>query len=75
MLINKCNINIHEKNNNGHTPLDVAIFFKYKEIIVLLVKYFYVDEQKKFNERINEFFDEEEIKFMDDIFNDDKMTI
>ncbi len=75
MLINKCNINIHEKNNNGHTPLDVAIFFKHKEIIILLVKYFYVDEQQKFNERINEFFDEEEIKFMDDIFNDENIPI
>ncbi len=75
MLINKCNINIHEKNNNGHTPLDVAIFFKHKEIIILLVKYFYVDEQQKFNQRINEFFDEEEIKFIDDIFNDENIPI
>ena len=79
MIINKSNINIHEVNNDGNTPLDVAILFKHKEIIILLVTYFYVDEQKKFNDKfndkINDFFNEEEINFMDEIFNDDKIKI
>jgi ankyrin repeat protein len=73
LFIHKHNINIHEQNNDGNTALDIAISFKYKEIIIILVKYFYIDEQNIFNEKMRKltnFFNDEELKFMSSIFTE-----
>ena len=38
-LIHKYAVNIYEINNDGRNLLDVAISFKQKEVIIILIKY------------------------------------
>ena len=52
-LIHKYALNIYETNNKGYNLLDVAIIFKQKDIINILIKYYYTEDKRIFKS-INE---------------------
>ena len=43
-LIHKYAINIYETNNDGKNLLDIAIGFKQKEVIIILIKYYHTED-------------------------------
>jgi ankyrin repeat protein len=76
-LIHKYAINIYEINNNGENLLDIAIAFKQKEVIIILVKYYHTDDTHIFKciksqinklKNLNESFDKDEIKYITECF-------
>ena len=76
-LIRKYAVNIYEINNNGNNLLDVAILFKQKEVIIILIKYYYTEDKhifKYIKSQIKklvaktETFDQEELQYITECF-------
>jgi len=76
-LIHKYAINIYEINNDGKNLLDVAIKFKQKEVIIILIKYYHIGDTHIFKyiksqinklKKLNETFDNDEIQYITDCF-------
>ena len=76
-LIRKYAVNIYEINNNGKNLLDVAIEFKQKEVIIILVKYYYTEDKYIFKYiksqikkliNLEETFDKEELQYITECF-------
>jgi ankyrin repeat protein len=76
-LIHKYAINIYETNNKGENLLDIAIEFKQKEIIIILVKYYHINDDDIFKciksqinklKNLNESFNKEEIQYITECF-------
>ena len=76
-LIHKYAVNIYEINNDGKNLLDVAIEFKQKEVIIILVKYYYTEDKYIFKYiksqikkliNLEETFDKEELQYITECF-------
>jgi ankyrin repeat protein len=76
-LIHKYAVNIYEININGQNLLDVAILFKQKEVIIILIKYYhtndthifkYIKSQIKNLVSKTETFDQEELQYITECF-------
>ena len=83
-LIHKYALNIYETNNKGYNLLDVAIIFKQKDIINILIKYYYTEDKRIFksiNEEIcnlqylKEAFNEKEIEYISKCFTKDNLSL
>jgi ankyrin repeat protein len=76
-LIHKYAVNIYEINNKGENLLDIAIEFKQKEVIIILIKYYHTDDDHIFEciksqinklKNLNESFNNEEIQYITECF-------
>jgi ankyrin repeat protein len=86
-LIHKYAVNIYETNNDGKNLLDVAILFKQKEVIIILIKYYYTEDKHIFKYIksqikkliiLEETFDKDELQYITECFcknftNDDNI--
>ncbi len=82
-LIHKYALNIYETNNNGYNLLDIAINFKQKDIIMILIKYYYTEDKRIFksiNQEIlnlqclKETFNEKELEYISQCFTQDNLS-
>jgi ankyrin repeat protein len=76
-LIRKYAVNIYETNNDGKNLLDIAMLFKQKEIMIILVKYYHTDDNHIFKyiksqinklKNLNETFNKEDIEYITECF-------